>query len=196
MALENYYIEKISAKAARPFIKYWHYSHYADIQHRYAFGLFRPGKFFPEMIGAMIYSPPAGPSAAEHYLPDEPENCIELRRLCCIDDTPKNAESFFISRTIKWLKKYTTIKLILSYADPEFGHEGTIYKASNFEMVGMSGGATVLMVDGKKYHPRTLNQKLRPYGREIKERWKNDDPDVNMIKTAPKYVYLYRIERK
>ena len=53
---------------------------------------------------------------------------MELRRLCCIDETPKNTESYFIGRTLRWLRKNTGYKVVVSYADTHHGHEGTIYK--------------------------------------------------------------------
>ena len=37
--------------------------------------------------------------------------------------------------------------------------------------LGNNGGGRVLMVDGKKFHARSMNQKQKPYGRELKRRW-------------------------
>ena len=63
---------------------------------------------------------------------------IELKRLCCIDNTPKNTESYFIGKTLRWLKQNTDYDLVVSYADTFYGHSGVIYKASNFKHVGMT----------------------------------------------------------
>ena len=106
MALEKYWVEHTSFnKSVRKFMKRWHYSDYVNIQEKHTFCLFRPGNFnIPEMVGICVYTRPAGPSAAQKYYPENPDAVLELRRLCLIDDTPKNAESFFVSRTIKYLK--------------------------------------------------------------------------------------------
>ena len=60
------------------------------------------------LIGAMIYGKIAMADVWKKYADNE-SDLIELRRLCCIDDTPKNTESYFIGKTLKWLKQNTTI---------------------------------------------------------------------------------------
>lgn len=192
MALQEYYVEPTSFASVRPFIKKWHYSPYVNVQEKHSFGLYRPNEWgLPELVGAMVYTRPAGAAAAQKYYPENPSKCLELRRLCCIDDTPKNAESFFVSRTIKWLRKNTDWKCIVSYADPAHGHEGTIYKASNFKYLGLTAGGRSLSVDGKEFHIRTLTMLDRPYGREISERYKNKDPNIKIIEKPPKHIYVY-----
>jgi hypothetical protein len=59
--------------------------------------------------------------------------CWELARLYLIDELGKNSESWFISRAIKWVTlNHPEIKCLISYADPEAGHSGTIYRAANW----------------------------------------------------------------
>lgn len=181
--------------SVRKFLKKWHYSDYVNIQAKHTFCLFRNGKFgIPEMIGVCIYTRPAGPTAGQTYHPSAPDLVLELRRLCLIDDTPKNAESFFVSKTIKWLKKNTDWEFILSYADCEQGHEGVVYKASNFDYVGKTGVGKKLEVDGKFFHIRTLSMIDRPYGVEINKRYKNGDPAIKIIETKPKNIYTYNLK--
>ena len=147
----------------------------------------------PELVGVCVYTRPAGPSAAQKYYPQDPDKCLELRRLCLIDDTPKNAESFFVSRTLKWLRKNTDWKFVVSYADPEQGHQGTIYRAANFKYEGITAPGSSLLVDGKPFHIRTLTMLDRPYGVEINERYKAGDPNIEIIKTEPKHIYTYQL---
>ena len=75
-----------------------------------------------------MYAMPSMPHTSKKYNPINPDKCFELRRLVCIDDTPKNTESYFIGQTFKWLKKNTDIEVIVSFADEEEGHTGVIYK--------------------------------------------------------------------
>ena len=57
----------------------------------------------------------------------------ELSRLWIDDSVPKNAETFFIGRSIRYIKRnHRNLKTLISFADPEAGHSGTIYKASNW----------------------------------------------------------------
>ena len=206
--VSDFTIEAVHKKAVTPFIEKWHYSHYAGgIQHRQCFALYSPdGPFgLPRMIGAAIYGQPAMPDTSKKYHPDNPLRCWELRRLCCIDDTPTNTESFFIGKTLRWLKQNTEAEVIISYSDLHQGHEGTIYKASNFIHLGNNGGGRVLMVDGKMFHARSMNQKQKPYGRELKRRWNNKDghqwwdseeKDMYYQDVKAKNIYVYYLNKK
>jgi hypothetical protein len=144
--VKDYYVEETSHKEAKPFVEKWHYSKsLPGCKHYYA--LKRNG----DVIGIAAYGTPSMRFQKKCYGCD-----IELRRLCLIDDTPKNAESRFISLTIKKLRKLG-YNAILSLADPEHGHYGIIYKASNFEFLGdeRGGGSRLLIIDGTPVHSRT-----------------------------------------
>jgi len=201
MKVTDYIVEPVDRKVIQSFIHKWHYSHDTNgIQQRQCFALYDDNK----IIGAIIYAIPSMPNTAKKYNPDNPDRCWELRRLCCIDDTPTNTESYFIGQTLRWIRQNTDTEVIVSYADLEQGHEGIIYKASNFYYLGQSGGGQVLMVDGKKYHARSLNQKEKPYGRALKRRWDNKDghnfweseQDMHFVKTKPKNIYVYYLSKK
>jgi hypothetical protein len=180
----------------RKFLKKWHYSDYVNIQAKHTFCLFKNGKFdIPEMIGVCIYTRPAGPSAGQTYYPEAPDKVLELRRLCLIDDTPKNAESFFVGRTLRWLRQNTAWEFVISYADEEQGHKGVIYKASNFKSLGKTSPGKKLEVDGKSFHIRTLSMLDRPYGVEINRRYKAKDEGVKVIETLPKNIYTYPLKK-
>ena len=199
LKVRNFTIEPVVKKAVQGFIEKWHYSHYAGgIQHRQCFALYSPdGPFgLPRMIGAAIYGQPAMPDTAKKYHPDEPLRCWEMRRLCCIDDTPTNTESFFIGKTLQWIRQNTDVQVIISYSDLNQGHEGTIYKATNFVHLGETSPSKVLMVDGKEYHPRSMNNKHRPYGRELKRRYDNKDENIFYVDKKPKNIFAYYLNKK
>lgn len=193
--LKSYVVEHTSfSKEIRTFLMKWHYSDYVNIQSKHTFQLLRPGQFgIPEVVGVCIYTRPAGPTAGLKYWPQAPEKVLELRRLCLIDATPKNAESYFVSRTLKWLKKNTEWQFVISYADQNQGHAGTIYKAANFNYLGETNASKTLEVDGKLMHIRTLSMMDRPYGVEINKRWKEKDPNIKIIETLPKHIFTYKL---
>lgn len=57
----------------------------------------------------------------------------ELARLFIEDVTPKNAETWFVARAIRWIRlNHQEVRCLVSYADPSAHHEGTIYKAGNW----------------------------------------------------------------
>jgi hypothetical protein len=196
--IKSYIVEKTTFNhSVRKFLKKWHYSDYVNIQAKHTFCLFRNGRFgLPEMIGVCIYTRPAGPSAGQSYYPEAPDKVLELRRLCLVDDTPKNAESFFVGKTLKWLRKNTDWEFVLSYADAEQGHTGVIYRASNFNYLGQTKPGKSLEVDGKKFHVRTLSMLDRPYGVEINKRYKDKDENVKLIETLPKHIYTFHLKKK
>ena len=195
--LEGYTIELVPRSAIQSFIEKYHYSHNTNgVQGLECFALFAPGKFgIPRMVGAMMYAIPSMPNTAKAYNPIHPKKCIELRRLVCLDEAPKNSESFFIGKTIKWLKQNTDYEVIISFADQHYGHSGVIYRASNFEFQGETSPGRILMVDGKEYHSRSLSQPIKPYSREIRRRWEAGDPNIFFKKRKTKNKYVYYLNK-
>ena len=198
MSVTDFTVEYTNRKAVKGFIEKHHYSQSINgIQSYHHFGLYTDGHFgLPKMIGAMLYGIPSMPATAKKYNPINPSRCMELRRLCCIDDTPTNTESYFIAKTLNWLKHNTDTEVVVSFADQHHNHSGTIYKASNFEYLGETGKARVLMVDGEEYHSRSLNQDKRPYGRELKRRYDSGDENIFFISRKPKHIYVYYLDKR
>ena len=198
MRVTDFTVEEIPRKSLVSFTEKHHYSHNVNgVQSLYHFGLYREGNFgLPTMIGAMMYAHPSMPATAAKYNPINPDKCLELRRLVCIDDTPKNTESYFIGQTFKWLKENTAMEVIVSFADQHQGHTGVIYKATNFDYLGETGNGRILMVDGKEMHSRSLNQLDRPYGRELNRRYKAGDKNIFWKNTKPKHIYTYYLNKK
>lgn len=200
MALEGWKVEHVSFQSIRSFVEKHHYSHKVSgliIQH--CFGLFRPRpEFFgiPEMVGSIIYTLPTIQGVRAKYSPDDPDKCLELSRLVCIDDTPKNAESFFISKTLLWLKRNTDTKIVVSYADPMHGHSGIVYKASNFEYCGVTEARKEYIIDGKSYHERAF---CKPFVSNkfalARARYDSGDKDVYFNRLKPKHIYTYTLNR-
>ena len=192
MALEGYAVVKTDRKSITPFIEQWHYSHgingcIAD----YCYALLNPTGI---MVGAMFFGRMAMANQWKRFS-DREDQVIELRRLCCIDDTPRNAESFFIGRSLKLLKSEWGGSTVVSYADKEHGHTGVIYKASNFKQLEDIPGAKVIMYEGRQYHDKTIRTKykgeLKPFAKKIKDALESGDAFYK--KTAGKCTYVYTL---
>jgi hypothetical protein len=84
---------------------------------------------------------------------------IEFSRMYLIQDLPKNSESQFIGNCLKSLKKkYPTYLGVVTWADLNRGHNGIIYKASNFAFDGMSRSVKKYQGKNKKtIYERTAN---------------------------------------
>jgi hypothetical protein len=187
----NWYVKRVERSDVKDFIETHHYSKsingcIAD----YCYALYHRD----EMKGAMFYGRFAMVNQWMKY-GECKEDVIELRRLCCIDDTPKNTESFFIGASLRLLKKDWGGKTVVSYADTEYGHEGIIYKATNFEKVGITKYDKVIIHDGKRYHDKTIRTKdahgnLKPFAQTIKNAL--EEGTAHFHKTKGKNVYVYK----
>ena len=186
-SVRDYQVLLCDRKEIVGFVEHWHYSKNVNgLTTDYCFKLLDADG---NMIGAMIYGKIAMANVWKKYAQNESE-LIELKRLCCIDNTPKNTESFFIGHTLRWLKKNTKIKTVISYADTTYSHEGTIYKASNFVHCGMTAKGKVIMYNGKRYHDKTIRTKykgeLKPFAVEIKKALETGD--ATYVDTLRKHI--------
>jgi hypothetical protein len=123
----------------------------------YAFGLFRDGV----MEGCVTFGTPPSATlrrgiAGEVYI----KNVIELNRLVLINNI-KNDASYLVSGAIRLLKMIGNF-IIVSFADTEQGHGGTVYKACNFTYGGLSAKRTDWKIKGKEHlHGQTIADEFR-----------------------------------
>ena len=86
----------------------------------------------------------------------------ELARLWLEDAVPKNAETYLIARSVRYIAQhFPQVKCLVSYADPSAGHSGVIYRAANWKDDGRTDGERKTprfdyadAVTGKKYSRR------------------------------------------
>jgi len=212
MALEGWSIKRMQRNEIKDFIERWHYSKSINgCKSSYHYGLFDSDM---NMQGALFYGGMAMANQWKKFADNE-QDVLELRRLCCVDETPKNAESFFIGATIRDLKKIWNGKVLVSYADKQYGHSGTIYKASNWELVEESKGAKVIRWGDKLYHDKTIRTKykppkfhkdqgvlfgdtepqadgvLKPYAKRLLKAL--EDGEAHYTETLGKYTFIYKL---
>ena len=165
-----------------------HYSHsYRSQKQVHVFSLLDGDR----TVGAAVFGQPCSRNLDQ--------SSLELRRFCMIDDTPRNSESYFLSRCLKWLARNTDVKQVITFADPNAGHTGTIYKASNFKYDGeeKNGNPRIIRLDDRTIHLRQAYQKR---GGE----YTNDainiqrsimDGTAEVVKQERKLRYLYNLRR-
>jgi hypothetical protein len=195
--VKDFIVSPTSIQQVRDFVETWHYSANVNgLRISHVFGLY----YESNLIGAMIYGPLGMANTWKKYA-DSEDQVVELRRLCCIDNTPKNTESYFIGKTLKWLKKNTDYKVVISYADTFHNHEGTIYKASNFQYCGLTSKGRVIDYDGKIYHDKCIrtyhtdrynNKKLKPFAQKVKDALESGD--AKYVETPGKHIFLYSLK--
>lgn len=194
MALNNgeYSYSLVDRSEIKDFIEAHHYSKSINgVMANYCFAMYHK----ETLIGAMLYGKLGMANAWKKYA-DDPEKVIELRRLVLIDETPKNAESWFIGKTLRWLKNNTKIETVVSYADPNYGHSGIIYQATNFDLVGKTAKGKVIFWNGKKYHDKAIRTKykgrLKPFAQKLKDALQNGQAEY--VVQEPKNIYVKKIK--
>ena len=90
------------------------------------------------------------------------DEVLELTRLFIFDDYGKNTESIVYIKNIQVVeRKCTRDKRLISYSDPEQGHMGIIYQATNWVYQGndmrlMGNYGVKLSEDGDWMHSRKV----------------------------------------
>jgi len=153
---EDYMVKQCTLEDARDICLNQHYLHRVpNIANHY--GLYKEEK----LMGVITFGIPPSPYLMKICGEEYKKDVLELNRLFCYDESPRNSESFLISQGIKLLKKdRPNIKILVSFADTRQEHLGYIYQATNWYFTGLSipGGGS-LVIDGKEYHPKNLNNK-------------------------------------
>ncbi len=183
--ISKYEISRINSKTAKEYIIKNHYSHGCHNGPSPCYGLFDNFK----LIGVLMFATPCSENVRASIFGEEYKDwVIELHRLHILDVTPKNTESWFISRCIKLLKKdRPQTKAIISFADSTQGHKGIVYKATHFFYCGKTGKATFYLdQDGRLRHPHqngvNITRKMA-----LEKGWK---PVIRFSKN--RYIYIYR----
>ncbi|PLR99512.1 Mom family adenine methylcarbamoylation protein [Bacillus sp. T33-2] len=155
----DYHIKQIKFTLAKEYIKNNHYSHGCHNGASPCFGLY-DGQ---NLIGVLMFATPCSEMVRSSIFGEEyKQSVIELHRLHILDGTPKNTESWFISRCLKLLKEIRPhIWAVLTFADQTEGHNGTIYKATNALRLGASTKRTFYLDEtGRLRHPRQSGKNI------------------------------------
>ncbi len=120
----------------------------------YAYGLY----IDQEIKGVVTYGMSPSATLAESIAGEKYKKIVyELNRLITVDDLPKNALSQFVTKSFKLLPKPL---IIVSFADPNNGHNGYIYQATNFIYTGISSNSIqYTFPDGKEFHFKNFRHK-------------------------------------
>lgn len=149
----DWLIADASLQKATRMVRQYHYAHGGSNTYVALHGLYRKSNY--ELCGICWWLPPTRGAAARHW-PD-PEAVLTLSRLVIVPGMPTNAATFLMRRSIKMLDPRW--RLLLTYADPSQGHEGTIYRASGWEYDGLSKPERVYFIKeqmvSRKCGPKT-----------------------------------------
>lgn len=133
----------------------------------YCFGLFNK---YDELVGVCTfgYPPNYNYNDGKCIFNSYRVLTLELNRLITNDNLDKNSLSYFVSQSLKFLPKPTCI---VSYADPNSGHYGYIYQATNWVYTGNSTPKyRYHFEDGSTFDIRRgIDLKIKEHGNIIKK---------------------------
>lgn len=139
-----------SAEAARYACEKWHYSRSLPAGKTVKIGVWEDNKY----IGCIIYGQGANHNIGKPFGLKQTE-VAELVRVAL--NKHKSFVSKIISISLRILKKACPgLLLIVSYADEEQGHNGSIYQAGNWIFIGTIEGCKQWFLNGQKIHPKTI----------------------------------------
>ncbi len=182
--LQHLRIMPISFRDAKTLLVKHHYLHSLPGGTNLAFGVFREIR----LLGAMTFG--SGPFNA-HALVNrsQPDDCLTLSRLWLSDELPVNSESRSLGVALRAIRKHTSIKFLVSYADPSQGHLGTIYQATGWLYTGLSEAMPLLdLGDGVARHSRSLSH---AYGTHSRKYFQDSGVNIKIVPQAAKHRYIY-----
>lgn len=180
-------IDWASHEAAEYACKNWHYSKSVPVPPLVKIGVWENEKY----IGCVIFSRGASSNLLKPYGLKSDEGC-ELTRVALKSHVSK------VSRIIRlgmmFLKKNSpALRLIVSFADPQYGHNGGIYQAGNWIYCGDTASSAEYWHNGKRLHSRQISEK----GWNIQQGKKINTvkpSECVIVKTKGKHRYLMPLD--
>lgn len=180
-------ITKASYEAARYACLNFHYAKAVPVC-QYAYNVYNDAD---EWCGVIIYGSGATINIARPFDKWQGQ-VLELERVALNGKQGHGATSQAVSMTLKALHREAPwVDLVVSYADLDQNHFGTLYQATNWIYTGLvnanSRGAFIIF--GKKTHPKSVHSK----GWKQSLLWlrENIDPNAQEFITRGKHKYIY-----
>lgn len=169
-------------------VRKWHYSKSLPPPPLVKFGVWEDDSF----RGVVISARGANRNLLSQFGLQQTEGA-ELVRVAL--RTHKTEVSRIMSICVRILKKtFPSLKVLVSFADPEQGHIGAIYQAGNWLYLGKSGKSKVYIdAKGKRWHPRMISSsgKKRVFGQMRKVLRPSD---CKVVEQEGKHRYAFPLD--
>jgi len=198
MSAKEIIVKPIPKPLADKIVKKYHYSGKVVKNSNLCFGIYYKGI----LLGAMQYGSPTDKRKMLPMVKGTLWNeMIELNRMAFSDALPRFAESRAIAYSLKWMKKNTGIRWVISFADGcQCGH-GTIYQASNFKLCQIKeNNGLIQLPTGEVKAMISLrpdaNHKMVEDGYSSINKWLNDKHKGWKKLKGYMYKYIYFIDKE
>jgi hypothetical protein len=183
-------VKVIPSKIANEFVKKHHYSGKVVPNSTLHFGCFLDGK----LHGVMSYGNSMVKTKVIHYVENTRWNeFIELNRMAFDDYLPKNSESRCLSISFMLIKRNAPhVKWILSFSDGNLSGDGTIYRASGFNLIGVNKNtSTYQMPNGEVVCSLTSSaHRTKESNGKSGTSWIKDNGGKKLDGFQLRYIYL------
>ena len=171
-------LEKASHKSIKYACMNFHYSKTVPVN-VFGYSVFNDKK---EWCGVALFGTGASPQIGKQYNLSQGK-VIEFVRMALNGKQSKTSE--VLGKSIKLIKKdLPLVKLIVSYADQEQGHNGIIYQATNWHYLGEVKSPPIIEGKHNKSMGGSIGAARKLLGRE---------PKVYFPK--PKHKYIYPLDK-
>lgn len=180
----------IVKRATKEAVKYaclkFHYAKRVP-QSVYSFNIYEDG----EWCGTIIYGYGASPNLAASVGLHHGE-VLELVRVAL--NGKQRCTSECVAASLKAVHKAAPeVKIVVSFADMDQNHYGTIYQATNFIYLGEHGvkNAAEYIIHGKKYHNKTIHDRHLSKADLLRI-----DPNMQEVPSLGKRKYIWVFDKK
>ena len=175
-----------SREAASWATKAHHYSRSMAAGRLVCLGAYEAGVF----VGAVVFGRGASSEIASPFRLRQSEVCELCRVALGPHQTPT---SKIVALAVLLLRRQSPrLRLIVSYADPEHGHVGTLYQACGWLYIGRTNRESLIRLNGRLLHPRTVTSRYRT--RSIDWLRMHVSADAAHVRTAPKFRYVLPLD--
>jgi hypothetical protein len=178
-----------SHEAAKYAVEHWHYSRRMPKSKLVRVGVWEADRF----VGVVVFGYGATPEIGKPYGLRQTE-VAELVRVALTEHRAPTSRIVAIS--IRMVRRLCPgLRLLVSFADSAQGHAGTIYQAGGRVFAGdYESKGSVLVVNGRKEHPRTMGLRYGIGGQSIPWLRAHVDPHARRLDAPPKHRYLMPLD--
>lgn len=187
MAKSDLHIDWATHEAAKYACTNWHYSRSVPVPPLVKVGVWEQKKY----IGCVIFSRGASSNLLKPYNLNQDQGC-ELTRVALSQH--KAPVSRIVKLAVKFLKRSNPrLRLIVSFADPKYGHHGGIYQAGNWVFVGDTEPSKEFWKNGRRLHSRQVSEKGFNVQQGVKRKTVKPS-ECNVVQTPGKHRYLMPLD--
>ena len=151
----QFFVESVPHRTAKGFVERWHYSKRMPTGKNICFAVWHSA----EIYAVVVFGVGVNPYQAAFL---GVGSVMEIKRMCRSEPKKEFEMSKFIRIALRKVRKTSQIDAVVAFADPEQGHEGTVYKAAGFTHEGMTNAEWHLIgADGERRHRRFAFRKAR-----------------------------------